>query len=196
MINKEDGWRLKLHSGSDSPLKIMIDFLSNEEWKRSNKEVFFINMKRLFPRFRCPCPWKKWVIRGHVAMPTLRSESSRLQKIEKSFNRSHTKWQLTQWFYLIKNGFDCFIWIDTPCLFDFNFTTFNSSKTRYLLHSKTLFLLNCNVTFISFCSDGCGIRANTQTRIVGGEISYPGKWPWMAGNKCLNQACKQKVLPR
>jgi hypothetical protein len=62
----------------------MIDFLSTEEWKGSNNEVFFINMKRFFLRFRCPCPVheKKWVIRGHVAMPTLRSESSRLQKIE------------------------------------------------------------------------------------------------------------------
>ena len=37
--------------------------------------------------------------------------------------------------------------------------------------------------FLILFSDGCGIRANTQTRIVGGEISYPGKWPWMAGNK-------------
>lgn len=32
-----------------------------------------------------------------------------------------------------------------------------------------------------FLTDGCGIRANVQTRIVGGEQSYPGKWPWMAG---------------
>lgn len=29
-------------------------------------------------------------------------------------------------------------------------------------------------------ADGCGVRADTQQRIVGGQLSYPGRWPWMA----------------
>ncbi|XP_046651923.1 proclotting enzyme-like [Daphnia pulicaria] len=44
--------------------------------------------------------------------------------------------------------------------------------------------------------DGCGIRANTQTRIVGGEISYPGKWPWMAAfyRSNANQYCAGALI--
>ncbi|KZS13284.1 putative Clip-domain serine protease [Daphnia magna] len=44
--------------------------------------------------------------------------------------------------------------------------------------------------------DGCGIRANTQTRIVGGEVSYPGKWPWMAAlyRSNTNQYCAGALI--
>ncbi len=50
----------------------------------------------------------------------------------------------------------------------------------------TYLLLSCQLPafphFVVCILDGCGIRANIQTRIVGGEVSFPGKWPWMAGN--------------
>ncbi len=29
-------------------------------------------------------------------------------------------------------------------------------------------------------TEGCGLRSETQQRIVGGQLSYPGRWPWMA----------------
>nr|CAH0107143.1 unnamed protein product [Daphnia galeata] len=53
-----------------------------------------------------------------------------------------------------------------------------------------------SLQFTAAKPDGCGIRANTQTRIVGGEISYPGKWPWMAAfyRSNSNQYCAGALI--
>lgn len=115
-------------------------------------------------------------------MATIGSRFFRLQKVELSFNHFQ---QMTINASFTWREMACIILsnlLPLVCLFYFSIYSTAAKPGIIFFTSIVFFSKGLLIIFLKLPSDGCGIRANTQTRIVGGEVSYPGKWPWMAGN--------------